>query len=85
MISYIEKYDILYPFQFGFRKGISTEQAIAEITDNLKTAIDNNLYTCGVFLDFAKAFDTVNHNILLQKMEKYGIRGLQDYNCSRTT
>lgn len=76
LINYIEKYDILCQFQIGFRKGRSTEQAIAEITDNLKKAIDNNLFTCGVFLDFAKAFDTVNHNILLTKMEKYGIRGL---------
>ena len=76
LISFIEKYDILCQYQFGFRKGRSTEQAIAEITDNLKSAIDNNLCTCGVFLDFAKAFDTVNHNILLQKMETYGIRGL---------
>ena len=68
MIVYIEKYDILYPFRFGFRKSRSTEQAIAEITDNLKTAIDNNVYNCRVFLDFAKAFCTVNHNILLPKL-----------------
>ena len=61
LLNHIEKYEIL---------------AIAEITDNLKNAIDNNLFTCGVFLDFAKAFDTVNHNLLLKKMEMYGIRGL---------
>ena len=42
----------------------------------VKKSIDNNLYTCGVFLDFAKAFDTVNHAILLKKLEKYGIRGI---------
>ena len=59
--SFIEKYDILCQYQFGFRKGRSTEQAIAEIIDYLKSAIDNNLFTCSVFLDFAKAFDTVNH------------------------
>ena len=63
--TYLEKYNILNKFQFGFRKGRSTEQAKVEIGDNLKKAIDNNLYTCGVFLDFAKAFDTVNHEILL--------------------
>ena len=59
MMSYIEKQKILNDCQFGFRKGHSTEQAIIEITDNLKCAIDNNLYSCGVFLNFAKAFDTV--------------------------
>ena len=76
VLTYLEKHDILNKFQFGFRKGRSTEQAIAEISDNLKRAVDNNLYTCGVFLDFAKAFDTVNHQILLKKLEAYGIRGI---------
>ena len=74
-MSYIEKQKILNDCQFGFRKGHSTEQAIIEITDNLKCAIDNNLYSCGVFLDFAKAFDTVDHSILLVKLWEYGFRG----------
>ena len=76
LVNYLEKHEILYKFQFGFRKGHSTSQAIAEIADNLRNAIDNNLYSCGVFLDFSKAFDTVNHTILLKKMERYGIRGV---------
>ena len=63
LINYIEKSDILCQFQFGFRKGRSTEQAIAEITDNLKKATDNNLFTCGVFLDFAKAILDESMNI----------------------
>jgi hypothetical protein len=76
LISYVEKHEILTQCQFGFRKNHSTEQAIAEIADNFRKSIDNNLFTCGVFLDFAKAFDTVNHTILLGKLEKYGIRGI---------
>ena len=76
LINYIEKHDILFQFQFGFRKGHSTAQAVSEIADNLREAIDNNLYTCGVFIDFSKAFDTVNHEILLKKLESYGIRGM---------
>ena len=60
--TYLEKYNILNKFQFGFCKGTSTEQATVEISDNyLKKAIDNNLYVCGVILDFVKAFCTVNH------------------------
>ena len=66
----MNKHGILYEFQFGFRKGHSTSQAIAEIADNLRNAIDDNLCSCGVFLDFSKAFDTVNH-----AMERYGIPG----------
>ncbi|KXJ05275.1 RNA-directed DNA polymerase from mobile element jockey [Exaiptasia diaphana] len=76
LTSYIEKYEIMFEYQFGFRKGHSTAHAINEITDSLKKNIDNNLYTCGVFLDLAKAFETVNHKILLKKLELYGIRGL---------
>ena len=72
LINYIEKRKIIFQFQFGFRKGHSTAQAITEITNTLRKAIDNNLYTCGIFLDFSKAFDTVNHAILLSKLEAYG-------------
>ena len=76
VINYIEKQNIIYQCQFGFRKGYSTSMAISEITNSLKKAIDNNLYTCGIFLDFTKAFDTVIHGILLDKLEVYGIRGI---------
>lgn len=75
LISFLEKHNILFEYQFGFRKGHSSEHAMLETIDNLKTALDQNMLTCGIFLDFSKAFDTINHGILLDKMFKYGVRG----------
>ena len=73
--SFLEKHSIIFQYQFSFCKGHSTKQAILEITDYLKTSIDNKNITCGLFLDLSKAFDTINHEILLNKLSKYGIRG----------
>ena len=75
LYKYLTKFNILYEYQYGFRKGHSTTQALVEITDRIKSAIDRNELTCGIFIDLTKAFDTVDHSILLQKMHKYGIRG----------
>ena len=57
-------------------KGYSTEYAILESVEKLKSAVDDQKITCGIFLDFSKAVDTIKHHILLEKLYKYGIRGL---------
>ena len=75
LYKYLTKFNLIYKYQFGFREGYSTMHALVELTDRIKDAIDKKLLTCGIFVDLSKAFDTVNHNILLDKLSHYGIRG----------
>ena len=76
LTSFIQKHDILYSKQFGFRKNHLTETAIIELVTKLTDAIDKNKFTAGKFLDLSKAFDTVNHLIIITKLQHYGIRGV---------
>ena len=75
LYTFLTEYNILFENQFGFRKNNSTIYALIQITEKIKESIDNHKYGCGIFIDLRKAFDTVNHNILLIKLEHYGIRG----------
>lgn len=84
MMSFIDRYNILYKYQFGFRERHSTNMALTILTDHILSALDKGKLVIGVFLDFKKAFDTVNYDILFQKLDRYGIRGtalywLKDY------
>ena len=76
LIQFINENKLLYKYQFGFQKGKSTEMALIILLDKITEALDQGKYVIGVFLDFSKAFDTVDHSILLQKLERYGICGL---------
>ena len=69
---FIEKHNILYDCQFGFRDKHSTTHATLLIADKIQQAIEAGQYSCAIFLDFSKAFDTVNHSILLAKLSHYG-------------
>ena len=76
LYSFLEQHNLLYKLQFGFRKKHSTNHALIEITESIRKALDNKQCACGIFIDLQKAFDTVNHEILVNKLAYYGIRGV---------
>ena len=75
IIEYLEANDLLNESQYGFRKKRSTLHALLNATENIYQACDSKLYTLGIFIDFSRAFDTVNHSVLLKKLKYYGIKG----------
>ena len=75
LMDYVTKNNILSKYQFGFRKGYSTDMALTILIDKITSAMDKGEHIIGLFVDLAKAFDTVNHTILLKKLTHYGIRG----------
>ena len=76
--KFLIKYNCLYDLQFGFRRKHSTNHALINITEKIRGTLDNNKLACGVFVDLQKAFDTVNHSVLLEKLKYYGIRGTEN-------
>ena len=74
--SFLEKNDIIYRYQPGFRKFLSTDSCLSYLNNKRATSFESVLYTGMILIDLQKAFDTLNHDILFKKMEFIGFSGL---------
>ena len=77
LLCFFFKFNILADEQHGFLENKSTITASHSFIEKIQQAFDSNLHAIGIFLDLTKAFDVINHNILLSKLQSYGIRGTQ--------
>lgn len=76
LTNFLNKYKVITREQFGFRATHSTTHAIINFTDNVTNSLEMGNFTAAVFIDLAKAFDTIDHEILLKKLDWYGLRGV---------
>lgn len=76
LVQFLDSHKVLNEYQFGFRKARSTEMALLQLIEEATNALDNKQFALGVFIDLRKAFDTINHNILLCKLDHVGVRGI---------
>ena len=82
-MAFIDSSQELYKSQYGFRKQMSTSLGIIELVEEITNSLDNHEATVGIFIDLKKAFDTVDHSILIEKLYHCGIRGTANkWSCS---
>ena len=75
LFNYLSEHNLLYQKQFGFQQGHSTEHAVMQLIDQINDTFENNCFTLGIFIDLSKAFNTVDHQILISKLNNYGVKG----------
>ena len=75
LYNFLNSNNLLIPNQYGFRKSHSTDYALIKLYDKIIHSLSNKEHTFGIFMDLSKAFDTINHEILINKLHNYGIRG----------
>ena len=73
-MGFLNDQKILYKKQFRFQKNLSTAHAVISLIENIGKAVDNKMFVGGVFVGFQKSFNTVDHNVLLHKLSRYGIK-----------
>ena len=78
LYTFLDNINIIYDLQFGFRKQYSTSHVLINITENIRKVIEDGNLGCGVFVELQKAFDTVDHQILIEKLNHYGILGVSN-------
>ena len=76
LTDFPERNNVIYSLQIGYRKNYSTTHALIDLTNLISESLDNGNFVCGIFVDLQKAINTVDHGILLSKLDHYGIQGI---------